>query len=361
MPIDFSKMSDEELLALYKQDEEARKGSASNGGFDVNSLLNQAQGKPTIGQRVGGAVKGMASAGMQMYGGVKPDDSQNNQNNMVNDLLKLALGEKIKKQIEGPEYVTSYDPNTGQPVFTPSPGKIKNAPFYASSLGQGYYGARTNQAEAQGRQAQAESQIMEETLPKVQEAMRGGTSQGIIPGTKLQAGPLSIPLNPELTENEAMTFGTVPVLNDAVQKFTQLIQQGATSSGNTMQNAYSGFAVDKGFAPLTYGNETLSQAQAELNRIKANTLFSEGGKNLTVNERQVIENLFSTSGKSTERIINDVQEGVRKYNEFVEAKRGGMFGYQPSEGQPQSQSTQQGFQDTNKEARYQAWKESQGL
>ena len=267
---------------------------------------------------------------MTRLGGGKPEDG-------TSDLAKLYQQEAIKSHFDKGDYVVSYD-KEGKPVFTQAPGAIKNQPFYATQQGGSYYGAKTGQAGAQGAQAKTETELMEMVKKQIQDALKNqseGTqnpsSNPIIPGTKVQAGPISIPLNPELTESEARSFGTLPVLNDAVTKFTALAQKGTLEDPNQMSAAGKGFAVDKGWAPLTFGQEDLSSMQAELNRIKANTLFAEGGKTLTTNERQVIENLFSTSGKDKGRIINDVQEGVRKYSEFVAAKRGGMMGYQPNQ------------------------------
>ena len=253
------------------------------------------------------------------------------------ELDQFYKKELLRRQMEDPEEKMLKQESLRSLIEARNRG-----PFWLSPQGQDYYTARTGQAEAQGRQAMAESDLMEGVLPQVKDAMSGNSeSSPITPGAKIQVGPVTLPLNPELSESEARTFSTVPVLNDAVAKFNALVNKGTLENKNPLVSAYRGFAVDKGWAPMTFGQDDLSDMQAELNRIKANTLFSEGGKNLTVNERQVIENLFSTSGKDRDRIINDTNEGVRKYNEFIQAKKQGMFGYNPGSNQqaPQPQAT----------------------
>ena len=314
-----------EQLMAEKQRRQATK-STNGGGQDMSALL-RTLGAGSLSQ--GPITKAAVGFGRSLQG--KDAATQDN------DLAKLVQQEAIKSHFDKGDYVVSYD-KEGKPVFTQAPGAIKNQPFYATPQGGQYYDAKTGQAGAQGAQAKTETELMEMVKKQIQDALKNQSegiqnpsSNPIMPGTKVQAGPISIPLNPELTESEARSFGTLPVLNDAVAKFKSLAQKGTLEDPNAMSSAGKGFAVDKGWAPLTFGQEDLSSMQAELNRIKANTLFAEGGKTLTTNERQVIENLFSTSGKDKNRIINDVQEGVRKYSEFVAAKRGGMMGYQPNQ------------------------------
>ena len=308
----------EPTLEQLMAEKQRRQTAKSGGGQDMSALL-RTLGAGSLSQ--GPITKAAVGFGRSLQG--KDVATQDN------DLAKLYQQEAIKKQFDKPDYVVSYD-QEGKPVFTQAPGAIKNAPFYSTQQGGQYYGAKTGQAEAQGEQAKKETELMNKVMPQV-DAATSGQPGSVTPGTKLNVGPVSIPLNPELTESEARSFGTLPVLNDAVAKFTALAQKGTLEDPNAMSSAGKGFAVDKGWAPLTFGQEDLASMQAELNRIKANTLFAEGGKTLTTNERQVIENLFSTSGKDKGRIINDVQEGVRKYSEFVAAKRGGMMGYQPNQ------------------------------
>lgn len=311
----------DELLAEQARRKSAKQAPAQKPMIQdptMNAMLERAMGKQNVGTAAGNF--------LTTLGGGEP--------NKLDDYSKLYAQEAIKKSFEKPNYVVSYDKD-GQPVFTEAPGEIRNAPFYSSPQGGQYYQAKTGEAQAKETQATTETGLMNRVMPLVDSALSGNPGAAT-PGTKINVGPVSVPLNPELTESEARTFGTAPVLNDAVQKFVGLAQKGTLNSANPMSSAGKGFAVDQGWAPLTFGQNDLSSMQAELNRIKANTLFSEGGKNLTANERQVIEALFSVTGKDQSRIVNDVQEGVRKYNEFIAAKKGGMLGYQPGNASPQA-------------------------
>ena len=40
--------------------------------------------------------------------------------------------------------------------------------------------------------------------------------------------------------------------------------------------------------------------------------------------------LLNTTGKTPEQIVLDLPAAVRKFDEFVKAKQGGMYGYQPN-------------------------------
>src|SRR3990167_5852227 len=127
---------------------------------DINALITQALGKSgtmpqkSLTQNIGDT--------LTVLGGGKPESTSD-------DLSKLYAQEAIKKQFEDDEYVVSYD-QSGSPVFTKAPGNIKNAPFYSSQQGGQYYQAKTGQAEAQGKQAQVETGLMEQVMPAVQSA-----------------------------------------------------------------------------------------------------------------------------------------------------------------------------------------------
>ncbi len=144
-------------------------------------------------------------------------------------------------------------------------------------------------------------------------------------------GGFNIPLNPEYTESEARTAGTIPILDESVKNFNNLIDQGVLEGSDPSENAVKSLVVDSGKAPLTFGHSGLSGLQSELNRIKANTMFSEGGKTLSKTEQAILENLFSVSGKDRARIKRDIGEGIRKYHEFISAKKQGMAGYNPNQ------------------------------
>lgn len=338
-----------EQKMMQSPSQAAQPGMTQN--TDINALIAQLTKPKNIGNRIGDAVS--------ILGGGQPIPVDGG-----NDYAKLYAQEAIKKQFnsgedelnrrniesqiearksasdarkQGDLLFGGYT-SDGEPIWITPPDnrKVKN-------VSPGLTNPYQERAVAQADQAKQEADLMR----RAGDSLTGGVqSQGgqqvqpsqqlpfgvnpnAAPGTKLNIGPYSIPQNPELTESEARTFGTSPVLNDAVARFVQLANKGTLEAGDQFNSAGRGFAVDRGWAPLTWGQEDLSNMQSELNRIKANTLFSEGGKNLTANERQVIEALFSVSGKDKSRIVNDVQEGVRKYNEFIAAKRGGMYGYNP--------------------------------
>ena len=316
----------EQLLAEKQRRAQGAKSTSNQ--IDINSLLQKAIGNQSFGKRMG---MGAANA-LSILGGGQPikDTSQD----LYQDIAKTALTEQVKSQMS-PDYVVSYDSKTGQPVFTKTPGNIKNAPFYASPIGQEYYGARTAQAGAQGQQAQVETDIMNQVLPQVKAVMSGQPGQQVIPGTKIQAGPITIPLNPELTEAESRGFAAAPIINDYANEFLGYVNAGVLGEGDAASVA-RGLAIDsdKPFTshPNLYGGDRNVQAsQSAMLRLKNATVFSDAGKQLTNQEKGIVFSLWKVTGKTPEQIKRDIPEGIRKFNEFVAAKMGGMFGYQPGQ------------------------------
>ena len=344
---DYSKISNEELMAMYKQKfPQGVPKQQAQAQPDIMSLL--AQQKPTMGQRVQGGVGNMMKTGAEMLTGVSQTPKTDTFDN--NDIMKLILSEKIKQQYKDPNYVVSYDAD-GKPVFTQAPGDIKNAPFYSSEMGGRYYGAKTGEAEANAGQATTETNLMNKVMPQVDAALSGQPGS-VVPGTKINVGPISMPVNPEFTEGEASRISALPTMNKLSEEIKQIVQSPEYMEGNKWKHAMRGIAVDRTDMPfLTMGDKFSSNLQSKLANLKT-TFFAEGGKALTQKEIGILSPLIEISGKSPERIVQDYNTFMVKYNEFVKAKQGGMMGYnpgQPSSPPPQSSETSNPFDGVSDE------------
>lgn len=317
---------------------EAEKAAKSGGGSDVNSLLTQLGVKPRT-QNVGTGVGDFISR----LGGAKPESE-------TDDYSKLIAQEAIKKQFDKPDYVLSYD-QEGKPVFTQAPGAIKNQPFYATPQGGQYYQARTGQAEAQGEQARAETGLMNEVLPAVQDAMNG--NQGNLPpGASVSAGPVTFQPNPRLTDTEQAAVAGSTAIEPVVERIMTNLRGGIYGQGNDIERTARQGIVDSGNALLTSKDDKLQAFQSDINNLKRLIPFTDGGKQLTPFEAKRVFALLNTTGKNDLQIEKDITAAVS----IVMAKGGLAIGGRNAALQG---GTANASFDPDKEARYQAWKASQ--
>lgn len=104
----YAGMTDEQLLAIYKQkypqgapkaNTQAPAQPQNPQGQGIDQLLQTAMRKPTGGERFQNAVKSGLDAGVQIWGGIKPENSQDN---LLNKYLETAIGEQAKSLYADP-------------------------------------------------------------------------------------------------------------------------------------------------------------------------------------------------------------------------------------------------------------------
>ena len=278
---DYSKISDQELMARYKQSQQTPQ-------------LQQFQ-QPQV------PVRKMIGDFMTRLGGGKPETNDN-------DLLKLYQQEYIKKQFEDPSYVVSYDAN-GQPIFNKAPGNIKNAPFYSTQRGGAYYGAKTGQAEAAGKQATAETDLMEQVMPAVKDAMDGNNGK-LPPGASISAGPVTFQPNPRLTDTEQAAVAGSTAIEPVVERILATVRGGIYGQGNDVERTVRQGIVDSGNALLSSKDTKLQSFQSDINNLKRLIPFTDGGKQLTPFEAKMVFALLNTTGKNDQQIETDINAAV---------------------------------------------------
>ena len=242
----------------------------------------------------------------------------------------------------------------GEPIWITPPDdrKVKNVSPGLTAPYQQRAGAEADLAQQEANLARnVGGSFTGNTVPgqENQPGLPPGSNPKAPPGTKVNVGPYSIPVNPELTETEARTFSAIPSIQKSVQQILSSVKSGVGNEGNIGQNAYSGVAIDTGFSPATFGQDKLQGLQSAMNQLKRDTLFTDAGKALTVGERQIVERLFNVSGKSPEQIGIDIPNGVQKFYDFVKAKQGGMYGYNPVAQSPVSQESTNDFSSMSDE------------
>lgn len=281
---DYSKLSDQELMARY-QKSQLTSQTPSQGQFQ----------QPQV------PVRKVIGDFMTRLGGGTPATNDN-------DLTKLYQQEMIKKQFEDDSYVVSYDAN-GQPVFNKAPGQIKNAPFYSTQQGGQYYGEKTRQAGAQADQAGAETDLMNQVLPAVQDAMAGNKGQ-LPPGASISAGPVTFQPNPRLTDTEQAAVAGSQAMEPVIERILQNVRGGIYGSGNDVERTARQGIVDSGNALLSSQDTKLQAFQSDINNLKRLIPFTDGGKQLTPFEAKRVFALLNTTGKNDPQIANDIQAAV---------------------------------------------------
>lgn len=235
-------------------------------------------------------------------GGGKPDTPS------TDDLSKLVAQEAIKKQFDKQDYVVSYD-EEGKPVFTQAPGAIKTQPFYATPQGGAYYGARTGQAEAAGKQATVETELMGQALPAIQSAMAGNLGQ-LPPGASISAGPITFQPNPRLTDTEQAAIAGSTAIEPVVERIMTNVRGGIFGRGNDIERTARQGIVDSGVAMLSSQDPTLQAFQSDINNLKRLIPFTDGGKQLTPFEAKRVFALLNTTGKNDLQIEKDILAAV---------------------------------------------------
>ena len=345
-------VSEEQLIQLMRSkgisEEQINKGRAMKGAMAQAKGIVPQQGQPTqatpkgpqsmsdmlrgINPVMGDAVSKMAGVLVQQGGGGKTTTVSDP---YTTEYQKQAAKAMFPKQAQ--QYFTLDEQGNAVPVEG-VPAGAKPVPVGYTAQNQRATSGRADVAEATVplREEQTQSQrnineIVQGLLPGTDESgnpikLGGAMGDNVQPGTTIHAGPMTIPLNPMLTEGEAGRVSAIPTMNKMVDEIKQIVLSPEYSKGGSFSHALRGIAADHTSLPfLTYGNEQASNLQSKMANLKT-TFFAEGGKALTEQEMNVLRPLIEISGKSPERIQQDLDTFIVKYNEFLKAKQGGLMG-----------------------------------
>jgi len=355
-------VSEEQLIALMKSkgisDEQIAQGRAMKQARSITGSAQPKQGQQSMSDMLrginpvmGDAVSKMAGAITQM-GGVKTPDA-------TTDPYQLAAYKEILKNNRPKQQYFTLDEQGNAVPVEGVPDGAKPVPVGYTAQNQRATSGRADVAEATVplREEQTQSQrnineIVQGLLPGTDEngnpiKLGGAMGDNVPPGTTIHAGPMTIPLNPALTEGEAGRVSALPTMNKMVDEIKAIVSSPKYMEGGNMSHLLRGIAADHTSMPfLTYGNKDASDLQSKMANLKT-TFFAEGGKALTEQEINVLKPLIEISGKSPERIQQDLDTFVVKYNEFLKAKQGGLMGYNPNQQPNQGQPTGGGFDMSN--------------
>lgn len=298
-------------------------------------------------------IPGTEGVANPLYAGIKAFttgkmDDDTDENKLYNAMMMENYKSQLANENKTPEYVVSYD-ESGSPVFTQAPGRVKNAPFYASGLGERFYGSKIGQAEAMGSQAKTETELMDMVKEEVQKAMSGQGGQGVPPGTTVQAGPINYPVNPKLTESEQGVIGGVRGMEPIIGEIKKSLESGILDSGmGDLGRTFNQLRADRQSALFTATNPKLQQLQSQLNTLKKTIPFTEGGKQLTSTEKAMVMALLNISGKSNVQIKNDINQAMQILRAKEQLALGGRN--VAMQGQLQTQPTQSGQATNNSDS-----------
>ena len=326
MAYDFSKHSKEELLAEYSRVKQAGNQPLQQQAQPKVSQQHQSRGlimdalekfSPGLSRNI----EGFASGAAQQYGG---------QGLPQNDLAKLYAQESIKKQFEDP-----IDKELQRDYKRAATERALRDPFYMTPEGQQYYGAGAFQREQQGKQAAAETGLMNQVMPAVEEAMQGNQGQ-LPPGASISAGPVTFQPNPRLTDTEQAAVAGSQALEPVVGRIIQEVRGGIYGKGNDVERTARQGIVDSGNAILSSQDTRLQSFQSDINNLKRLIPFTDGGKQLTPFEAKRVFALLNTAGKNDQQIESDISAAVS----IVMAKGGLAIGGRNAALQGSSQSPQ---------------------
>jgi hypothetical protein len=264
-------VSEEQLVALIKQkggtDEQINQARAMR----MMNGIRGGQG-PSMGQKLGTGVHNALTQGSAMLTGVKPDNSEETFNN---EIIKSMLGERAKSMFR--------DPLEAEKTR-----------------------AQTEAYKSLSTQRGTSNQLFQEIL-----GGDGGPNPNLPPGTTMKAGPLTIPINPKLTDTEQAAISSYDTFKPQIENIAESVNGGIFNSGmGDIGRTFKQMAVDSGIPLLTSGDPKLQAVQSELNSVRRYA-FGEGGKNLTGTEKQIVFKLLDTTGKNDQQIIEDHKKAIQ--------------------------------------------------
>jgi bacteriocin-like protein len=311
------KLSEEQIIQYAKSkgatDEEiraARMKRMSNGLVGGNP-------NPTGGERVQGALQG-GIRGLLTGMGMSPDSVLGTNTASRNVFQDEMARQQAREMFEDPtEKAIKAD------YMQARAEQARRAPFYMTEQGHDYHAAGIDQRKAQARQAGAESDMMETTLPAVKQAIAGVQGGNVPPGTSISVGPVNMPVNPKLTGEEMAAVSAQETFTPISEDIKGMVGGGIYDSklGNIGRTARQ-IAAGQENALFTSHDPKLQAVQGKINSLRR-YVFGEGGKQLTPFEAKVVMALITPTGKRDEQIVTDLDEAVKIINSKARLALGG--------------------------------------
>lgn len=338
-------ISEQQLVQLIKQkggtDQQIQQAQAMRqtngavpkpqGGHSINDMLNG------INPMMGDAIGKMAGVMVKQGGGSGTTTASATP--YQTEYAKKLADQQFPKD---PQQYFTLDADGNAVPVTGAPSGAKPVPVGYTAQGQRATAGRADVSDATVPLKEAQTKQVEagnEILDNINNNKEPGQ---VTPGTTFTGGGVTIPLNPPLTESESRGFAAAPIIHDFANEFLGYVNQGVLGKGD-VSSAMKGMAIDSDVPFLTHpnlygGDKSVQAAQSSMLRLKNATVFSDAGKQLTGTEKGIVFALLKTSGKTPDQIKRDIPEAIRKFDQFVQAKKGGMMGYKPTQQTPPSSS-----------------------
>lgn len=224
---------------------------------------------------------------------------------------------KLKDQgVEGPMLIKAVHDFGGEDTFPTLAEGGQRVDELLKTLGD----AKGN-GEREGRLALARKNSAEASTAEMVNArlanMQGDAQGGNFPpGTTVNAGGLSMPLNPRLTDTEQATVGGA----ENVDKYTTEFFNNFTKAPSLSEAQK--IAIDSN-EPYIAGKGNLGDIQSTKQSLMAIIPFAKGGKQLTEGEKKAFSDLLRLSGKSNARITRDYNTFRTEFKRSRELALGG--------------------------------------
>jgi hypothetical protein len=183
---------------------------------------------------------------------------------------------------------------------------------------------RLTEAKAKNQEFQAE--VLQRFFQD-QGGLQGGN---LPPGAKITVGGLQLPLNPDLSADEARIVSSAGIVDESVQELLTAVDSGQLDS------FFNQAIVDLG-NPLI-ANEKLDFVISAMNALKGIVPFAKGGKQLTPFESKLLFRLLDTKGKSKKVIRKDLVRFQREFMKLFNATTGGVEGAKQPVGNARTRS-----------------------
>lgn len=186
---------------------------------------------------------------------------------------------------------------------------------------QAPYEQRLKEAQAAEAQAQAgkygsESRMYDKLLGSMDQGggMFGGAAN---PGDTFSLGGYTRQLNPKLTNEENSMVTTGEQVGDLVGQASKLIDQGV------LKGAFKKELIGLGNEYAIPDGSPLEEYSGIIKQLTPAVGFTYGGKTFSETEQKILSDLLKPWGKSDKRIKSDLQEFVKKFEEYKKNLVGG--------------------------------------
>ena len=205
--------------------------------------------------------------------------------------------------------------------------------------------------------SQNRQQNIGSSITDVQSQIKEAYPEGVPPGSSLNVGGQSttanLPLNREFTESEANVISGSDKFEELVSDVRNQIRSNVLGA-DPVKRSYNQFLAEGGGSWLRRG---LTPDDSELERLASNMVelqkyaFSEGGKNLTPTELQVVKAGLSLFGKGNNAIERDLSSAIdvlrRKKSVILGGSSSIKQSASPIPGSPGYQASGNNSEDSN--------------